>query len=58
MSIHEVDTDISEWTLINIHKETQKDDTMQSLIRHILEGWSKSQENCPDSIKGFYFILL
>ena len=54
ISIHEVDIDISEWKLINIHEETQKDDTMQILIRHILEGWPESQERCPDSIKEFY----
>ena len=35
ISIHEVDTDISEQKLINICKETQKDDTLQILIRHI-----------------------
>ena len=54
VSIHEVDTDISDRKLINIHEETQKDDTMQILIRHILEGWPKSQEKSPDSIKEFY----
>ena len=27
-SIHEVDTDNSEWKLSNIYEETQKDDTM------------------------------
>ena len=54
VSIHEVDTDISEWKIINIHKEIQKDDTMQILIRHILEGWPKNQEKCPDSVKEFY----
>ena len=27
---------------------------MQILIKHILEGWPKSQEKCPDSIKEFY----
>ena len=54
VSIHEVDTDISELELIKIHEETQKDDTMKMLIRHILEGWPKSQEKCPDSIKEFY----
>ena len=32
ISIHEVDTDISEWKLINICKETQKDNTLQNLI--------------------------
>ena len=40
ISIHEVDTEISEWKLIDICEETQKDDTMQILIRHILEGWA------------------
>ena len=54
ISIHEVDTDILEQKLINIHEETQKDDAMQILIRHILEGWPESQENCPYSIKDFY----
>ena len=54
ISIHEVDTDISEQKLINICKETQKDNIMQILIRHILEGWPKGQEKCPDSIKEFY----
>ena len=54
ISIYEVDTDISEWKFINIHEETQKDDTMQILIRHILECWSESQENCPDSTNDFY----
>ena len=54
ISIHEVDTDISEWKLINICEEMQKDDTMQVLIRHILEGWPESWEKCPDSIKEFY----
>ena len=44
MSIHEVDTDISEQKLINICKETQKDDTVEILIRHVLEGWPESQE--------------
>ena len=38
VSIHEVDTDISERKLSNIHEETQKDSAMQILIRHILEG--------------------
>ena len=28
VSIHEVDTDISERKLINVHEETQKDNTM------------------------------
>ena len=54
ISIHEVGTDISERKLNNICKETQKDETMQILIRHILEGWPESQEKCPDSIKDFY----
>ena len=54
ISIHEVDTDISERKLNNICEETQKDGTMQILIRHILEGWSKSQEMCSDSIKDFF----
>ena len=53
ISIHEVDTNISEWKLINIHEETKKDHTMQILIRHILDGWPESQEKCPDSIKEF-----
>ena len=44
ISIHAVDTDISEWKLINICEETQKDDSMQILIRHVLEGWPESQE--------------
>ena len=38
VSIHEVDTDISEKKLNNVCEETQKDGTMQILIRHILEG--------------------
>ena len=38
VSIYEVDTDISEQKLNNICEETQKDDTMQISIRHILEG--------------------
>ena len=54
VSIHKVDTDISEWKLNNICDETWKDNTMQILIRHILEGWPESQEMCPDSIKEFY----
>ena len=54
VSIHEVDTDISEHKFNNICEETQKDDTMWILIRHILEGWPKGQERCPDSIKEFY----
>ena len=29
VSTHEVDTDISEWKLINICEKTQKDNTMQ-----------------------------
>ena len=44
ISFHEVDTDISEQKLNNIHEETQKDDTIQILIRHILEGWPESQK--------------
>ena len=44
MSIYEVDTGISVCKLINIHGETQKDDTLQILIRHISEGWPESQE--------------
>ena len=32
----------------------QKDDTIEILIIHILEGWPESQEKCPDSIKEFY----
>ena len=54
ISIHEVDTDISEWKLINIHEEIQKDNTIQILIRHIIQGWPESQEKCPDTIKQFY----
>ena len=52
--INEVDTDISEQKLNNICEETQKDDAMQILIRHILEGLPRSQEKCADSIKEFY----
>ena len=51
ISISFIDTDISEQKLINICEETQKEDTIQILIRHILEGWPESQEKCPDSIK-------
>ena len=54
ISIHEVDTDISEWKLINICEETLKNDTIQILIRYILEGWPKIQEKWPDNIKEFY----
>ena len=54
ISIHEVDTDVSQQKFNNIHEETQKDNTMKILIRHILEGWPESQEKCPDSIKEFY----
>ena len=31
-----------------------KDDTIWFLIKHILEGWPESQDECPDSIKAFY----
>ena len=54
ISIHEVDTDISEQKLSNIYEETQKDDTIQILIKHSLEGWPKNHEKCPESIKEFY----
>ena len=54
VAIYKVDNDISEQKLNNICNNTQKDDTMQTLIRHILEGWPKSEERCPDSIKEFY----
>ena len=53
VSLHEVGTDISEQKLNNIHEETQKDDTMQILIRHILED-PRVKKKCPDSIKEFY----
>ena len=56
VSIHEVDTDISEQKLNNIHEEAQKDNTMKILIKHTLEGWSKSQEKCPDSHHRILFI--
>ena len=29
-------------------------DTMQILIRHILEGCPESQEECSDSVNDFY----
>ena len=58
ISIYKVDTDISEQKLNNICKETQKDDTMVILIRHILEGWPESQERCPNSIKEFYSFVM
>ena len=35
VSMHEVDTDISERKLNNICEDTQKDGSMQILIRHI-----------------------
>ena len=54
ISIQKVDTDITEQKLNNIHEKTQKDSTMQILIRYILKGWPQSQEKCPDSIKEFY----
>ena len=58
VSIHEVNTNISERKLNNIHEETLKEGTMQNLIRHILEGWSRSQEMWPDSIKDFYSFIM
>ena len=59
ISIHEVDTNISEWKLINIREETQKNDTMQILIRHILEGWPKIQESGQIMSRNFiHFIMI
>ena len=54
ISFHEVDTTISEQKLHNIYEETEKDDTMWILIRHILEGWPEREERCPDCFKEFY----
>ena len=54
ISVHEIDVDVSECILNNVHEETQKDDTMWNFIKHILEGWPESQDKCPDSIKEFY----
>ena len=53
VSIHEVDTDISDRKCINICKETWKDGNMQILIRHIFEGWPKSQEHVQIVSKTF-----
>ena len=49
-----LDTDISERKLNNICEETQKNGTMQILIRCILKVWPKSQEMCPECNKDFY----
>ena len=54
ISIHEVDTDMTEQKLNNICEKTLTDDTMQILIRYILKGWPKSQDKCSDNIKEFY----
>ena len=62
ISIYEVDTDISGWKLINICEETQKDNTMQFLIRQILECWPECQERCPKSVwivsKTFIHVIM
>ena len=38
ISVHEIDVDVAECKLNNICEDTQKDDTMQILIKHILEA--------------------
>ena len=58
VSIHDIDTEILEWKLKNICEEMKKDHTIQILIRHILKGWPKSQEKCPDSYQRLLFISL
>ena len=35
ISVHEIDVDVSECKLNNIHEKTQKDDTMQNLFKDI-----------------------
>ena len=54
ISVHKIDEDVSECKLKNIREETHKDDTMQILIKHTLEGWPESQDKFPDIIKEFY----
>ena len=58
ISVTEIDVDVSEYKLNNAHEETPKDDTTQTLIKHILEGWPENQDKCSDSIKEFHLFFM
>ena len=53
VSIHEVDTDISEQKLINMQKNTERQSYADFNQTHF-SGLGQKSRKCPDSIKEFY----
>ena len=54
ISIHELEADVTDHKLEKISIKTQSDTELQMLIKHKIEGWPDTHDQCPEPIHDYF----